>query len=93
MLKRIAVASALAFVSLCVQAGKPQTVTLDVKGMTCPTCPLTVKVALKKQPGVTDVKVNLQRNTAEVTFDPDRVSVDRLAKASTEAGYPATAAK
>ena len=93
MLIRTAIASALAIVSLCAQAGKPQTVTLDVKGMTCPTCPLTVKVALKKQPGVADVKVNLQRHIAEVTFDPDQVSVDRLANASTDAGYPAALAK
>lgn len=93
MLIRMALASTLAVFALHARAGKPQTVTLDIKGMTCPTCPLTVKVALKKQPGVTDVKVNLPRNTAEVTFDPDQVSVERLAKASTDAGYPATAAK
>lgn len=74
-------------------AGWETTATLDVKGMTCPTCPLTVKVALKKQPGVGDVKVDLQQGTARVAFDPTKVSVDRLAKAVTDAGYPATPRK
>jgi mercuric ion binding protein len=73
-----------------VQAAGLETATLAVKGMTCPTCPLTVKVALKKQPGVSDVKVDLRRATARVVFDPEKVTVARLAKAVTDAGYPAT---
>ena len=30
----------------------PQTVTLNVSGMTCPACPITVKKTLEKVPGV-----------------------------------------
>jgi mercuric ion binding protein len=85
--------SALVLLSALAQAAGLETDTLDVRGMTCPTCPLTVKVALKHQPGVADVKVDLQHGTARVTFDPAKVSVDRLAKAVTDAGYPATPRK
>ncbi len=93
MTRPIVLSCVLALVATWVQAGGPDTVTLDVRGMTCPTCPLTVKVALKKQPGVADVKVDYRSKTAEVTFDPGKVSAERLAKAVTEAGFPATPRK
>ena len=93
MLRRTMLCAALVLFATLVQAAGLEAVTLDIRGMTCPTCPLTVKVALKKQPGVTDVKVDLQHETARVTFDPAKVSADRLAKAVTDAGYPATQRK
>lgn len=78
---------------LVASAGEAQTVTLDVKGMNCASCPVTVKVLLKKQPGVGDVKMDAERHTAEVKFDPAKVSPQKLAQAVTEAGYPATPRK
>ena len=69
-------------------AGKAQTVTLDVPGMTCPLCPITVRKALEKVPGVTEAKVDLDKKTATVRFDPDRANAAALIKATTDAGYP-----
>ena len=48
----------------------PQTVVLDVQNMTCELCPITVKAALGKVPGVADTKVDLATKTATVKFDP-----------------------
>ena len=93
MLNRILGAVAVAGVSLVAIANDAQSVTLDVKGMDCAACPVTVKVVLKQQPGVSDVKMDAEKHTAEVKFDPARVSSDQLAKAVTEAGYPATPRK
>lgn len=76
--------------ALAVYAGELRKVTLDVKGMDCAACPVTVKVVLMKQPGVTDVKVEAAHHTASVTFDPARVTAETLAKVVTETGYPAT---
>ena len=47
----------------------PKTVTLAVPGMTCATCPITVKKALTKVTGVTKVDVDLDQLQAVVTFD------------------------
>lgn len=71
-------------------AGTPQTVVLDVKNMSCALCPLTVKKSLQKVPGVAETKIDFDKKTATVEFDPDRASPAALAKASTDAGYPAT---
>lgn len=71
-------------------AGELGTATLEVKGMTCPACPITVRKVLKRVPGVADAAVDLKTGTAEVKFDPARVQPEALAKAVTGAGFPTT---
>ena len=68
-----------------------QTVTLSVPGMTCAACPLTVKQALNKVPGVSKTDVSFDRKQAVVTFDDNKTSVAALTKATADAGYPSTA--
>jgi mercuric ion binding protein len=67
-----------------------QTVTLDVPGMTCSSCPITVKKALSKVDGVQQVKASFAKREAVVTFDDAKTSVEKLSLASANAGYPAT---
>ena len=91
MLNRLFLASCLAG-ALSAQAAPEQAV-LNIKGMDCAACPITVKTVLKKQSGVEDVKVDAQRHTAEVKFDSARVSSEKLARIVTEAGFPAIVQK
>lgn len=70
-----------------------QTVTLSVPTMDCPVCPITVKKALTKVPGVSDAKVDLGKREAIVTFDAARTSVNALTNATHDAGYPSTVAR
>ena len=93
MLLRPILFSAVMSLSLTVGASTSQRAVLDVKGMTCASCPITVKIVLKRQPGVEDVKMDAERNTAEVRFDPAKVSPDQLARAVSEAGFATTARK
>lgn len=66
-----------------------QTVDLNVSNMTCSACPITVKKALQKVPGVTKVAVSLEKKEARVTFDDSKASIAKLEDATFEAGYPA----
>lgn len=70
-----------------------QSVTLSVPGMTCSACPITVKSALKKVPGVSKAEVSFQQREAVVSFDDTKTSVEALAKATADAGYPSTVKK
>ena len=74
-------------------AGESQSVTLDVKDMTCASCPLTVKQALKKVSGVTEVHVDFKAQSAQVKFDPEKTQPDQLAKVVTDIGYPTSVKK
>jgi mercuric ion binding protein len=89
-MRRLLLTAALALSPLAALAGAPQTVTLDVKNMTCSVCPITVRKALEKVRGVASVKVDPDTKTATVTFDPDKANAAALMKATAEAGYPAS---
>lgn len=71
-------------------ATEAKTVTLDVPGMTCKFCPITIRKALEKVPGVVEAKASFDTKTATVTFDPDKTNVEALTKATADAGYPST---
>lgn len=68
----------------------PKTVTLSVPGMNCATCPITVRKALEKVPGVQKVKATLEPPEAAVTFDDAKTSVNMLTEATKQAGYPSS---
>ena len=86
----------LAIVGLCIVTGPawaaPKTVTLSVPTMYCAVCPITVKKALIKVPGVSQVEVSLAKHQATVTFDDAKASVAMLTRATRDAGYPSTLA-
>jgi mercuric ion binding protein len=65
----------------------PKTIEIEVEGMTCPLCTMTIKKNLKKQSGVLKAKVKLNTNTATVTYEDDNISQEKLLKAIEEVGY------
>lgn len=71
----------------------PQKVTLSVEGMTCAACPITVKKALSKVNGVSQVDIQFEKRMAVVTFDDSKTSIQALTQATANAGYPSTATK
>lgn len=91
-LARLVLAVAAAGLAFSAQAAE-RAVTLDVANMSCVTCPLTVKTAIKRVPGVREVAVDFDAKQARVTFDDSQASVQALEKASTDVGFPATARK
>jgi mercuric ion binding protein len=70
-----------------------RTVTLRVSGMTCAACPITVKKALEKVPGVSKIEVRYEKKQAVVTFDDAKTNTEALVKATTDAGYPSQVEK
>ncbi len=88
MKKLLALATFSAFASPLWAA--TQTVTLSVPDMNCAACPITVKKALTKVPGVGKTEVNLDKREAKVTFDDAKTNIEALTRATKEAGYPST---
>lgn len=69
-------------------AAGSRTVTLDVEKMDCAVCPITVREALKKVPGVESAKVDFKSKRAVVMFDPAKTAPEALTKATADAGSP-----
>ena len=65
---------------------------VGVQGMTCASCVARVERALTKIDGVQHASVNLATEKANVSYDPQKVSVPALLEAVKERGYtPVTA--
>ncbi len=63
--------------------------TIPVKGMTCATCEMAVKSAVKKLPGIYDVRASARGEIARVAYDPEKTSLDEIIAAINETGYMA----
>src|SRR5260370_1445816 len=50
------------------------TVRLHISGMTCGTCPITARMALKRVPGVLSAAVTLDDSLGVVRYDPRQVT-------------------
>lgn len=74
-------------------AAESKIVTLDVPGMTCKFCPITIRKALNKVPGVIEAKSDFETKTATVKYDPAKTNEEALTKATANSGYPSTVKK
>lgn len=81
---------ALAFALAASASAATKTVTLSIPGMTCATCPITVKKALAKVDGVQKAEVSYEKREAVVTFDDAKTTADTVGAATGNAGYPST---
>ena len=61
-------------IAVAQQPGDTATVKLHISGMTCGSCPVTARTALKKLPGVLDAKVTLDDSLGVVRYDPQKVT-------------------
>ena len=84
---RFAALSAMLFAGGSAFAAE-KTITLNVKGMTCASCPYMVKKSLTKVDGVKKVDVTLKTKLAVVTFDDAKTTVEAMTNATFEAGFP-----
>ncbi len=78
----VAVATASAW------AADNRTATLAVDNMDCAVCPITVRKALEKVPGVESAAVDLKSKRAVVAYDPAKTTPEALTKATANAGFP-----
>lgn len=61
------------------EATDTATVKLHISGMTCGSCPVTARTALKRLPGVLTAKVTLDDSLGVVTYDPGKVTPAQIA--------------
>ena len=64
-----------------------ETVTLNVKGMTCMGCVRSVKNVLEPIAGVSGVEVVLEKGLVTIGYDPARTGVAAFKSAIEDAGY------
>lgn len=61
-----------------------------IEGMTCASCSVAVRTALKKLDGVKDAKVSVADKRAFVEYEPGKVTPQQMVEAINKLGYRAT---
>jgi copper chaperone CopZ len=59
----------------------------------CGTCVNTISKALEKAEGVKEVKVDLEKKLAQVTYQPDQTDIAKMEQVVAKAGYNANSTK
>ena len=71
----------------------PKSVALALPGMTCPTCPVTIKKALMKEQGVASVTVCYEKKELIVSFDDAKTTPDAIMRSTAAVGFPSQIAR
>jgi copper chaperone len=64
-----------------------ETLTINIKGMTCGGCVKSVTNVLQQLPGISAVNVSLELNNATINYDPAKVKPAQFKAAIEDAGY------
>jgi copper chaperone CopZ len=99
-LRGSAVGALLAFVSSCSKEARAEevpsddvpallSVTLAVEGMTCASCSVAVRMALKRLNGVHTVEMSVEKKRAVINYEPAKVMPERMIEAVNRLGYHA----
>ncbi|HLC85673.1 MAG TPA: heavy metal translocating P-type ATPase [Candidatus Nanoarchaeia archaeon] len=66
---------------------KQKKIILDVSGMHCASCALTIEKKLKKETGVKTASVNYATEKATVEYDQEKISEEKIEKTIRDTGY------
>lgn len=69
---------------------KSERVMVAIEGMSCTSCASGIKAMLKRTPGVISAEVSFERREADVEYDPERTTREKIVEAITKLGYKAT---
>lgn len=84
----LTVFSLIAFVTM--SFAQSQKVEIKTPGIQCDMCKTRIEnYLLKREPGITAVKVDLKKKTTTVTFIKDRNNIEQVKTAIANAGYDA----
>lgn len=64
-----------------------KTATFKIEGMHCDGCANTIKTLIEREPGVQMADVSFKRGEAQILYDPQTVTEDRLVTAVQKPGY------
>ncbi len=73
--------------------GKVENITVDTPTIQCGMCQKTIEMGLKKLPGVSKSRVELDSKTTVVTYNPDQIDLLKIEKTISELGYQANKIK
>lgn len=90
MIMKIFALAALAIilsVGIIIAETKEETITLNVRGMSCSQCTKRVEGELKKINGIKNAEADLKDAKVKITFENGKVTAEQIAEAINNMGY------
>ncbi len=85
----------IAFITMCLPLSKERNgfimkkIVLGIEGMHCDGCVTRLTKVLKSLDGIIDAKVSLERKNAEIEYDDNKLELDDIKQAVSDAGFEA----
>lgn len=92
-MKRIAILAVMSMLAVSPVWAAEKSVVINVPGMTCPTCPVTLKKSLLKEQGVSAVTVRYDKKQLVVAYDDAKTTPAAITKATAAIGFPSRIAE
>lgn len=92
-MKRISTFTVFLILSITSAQAAEKSVTINVPGMTCPTCPVTLKKSLLKEQGVSSVKLLYEKKQLIVAYDDAKTTPTAITEATAAVGFPSSVAE
>ena len=87
-MKRISILAVVSMHAVPSVWAAQKSVTINVPGMTCPTCPVTLKKSLLKEQGVSGVTVRYEKKQLVVSYDDAETTPTAMTRAIAAVGFP-----
>jgi copper chaperone CopZ len=78
---------------VAVVADNPKTVQLKITGMDCAMCTNAIHKKLSQTNGIIKDGISYENGSAVITYDPAKITIEKIIKVIEEAGYKATVLK
>ena len=66
-----------------------KTVVIDVEGMTCEGCSMTINQTLRKMRGIVSAEASFKDKNVKVVYDPQQITLAEIKQAINTLGYKA----
>lgn len=76
--------------AISASAVKSERVKIAIEGMSCTSCANGIKAMLKRTPGVISAEVGFERREADVEYDSEGTTREKIVEAITKLGYKAS---
>ncbi len=76
-----------------VQTDNPKTVQLKITGMDCAMCTNAIHKRLSNTDGIIKDGISYENGSAVITYDPGKITVEKIIKVIEETGYKASVVK
>jgi mercuric ion binding protein len=91
--KRVSILAVMSMLAVSSAWAAEKSIILNVPGMTCPTCPVTLKKSLLREQGVSGVSVRYEKKQLVISYDDAKTTPAAITKATAAIGFPSQIAE